>query len=541
MKSLLEHLADAESARERGAHAEGLAAAEAAWALAAGGEEAAPKLRAGLLLAHFRYRTGGLAASVTVAHAVLPLLRAAQHGPEDQRALIDLLRMATLSAIDSGRFEAALGFAQEALNTAQQLGEPGRISMATNALGALFERTGDPWQSERLMLDALALARTLPEPHPKFIALNNLAAVLISKYYLLRDAQPGSQAQDALNAALPHAEEATAMARASNEAFHLVFALGNLGEVLVNLGRADEAEGALNEARALALNQGFITSPWRIDVSLADLHLLRGQPQAAWDLLERLRAEMDASEPGDQRVTRMRLHHGLWRAAVALERTADALTHLHAYMLLERQRVVSQLQAQSSLFVTKLEAEQARHEARRATDRARALEDVVRRDPLTGLANRRALDERWPVLVAEAEAEAAHTPLTVAMLDLDHFKQVNDRFGHLIGDQVLMAVAALLRKHTRASDLPVRLGGEEFMLVLVETDLARAHEVCARLLQQVAQHRWGELSPGLSVTLSIGLATAVAAAPAATVMARADAALYRAKAAGRNQLVVDEQ
>jgi diguanylate cyclase (GGDEF)-like protein len=141
--------------------------------------------------------------------------------------------------------------------------------------------------------------------------------------------------------------------------------------------------------------------------------------------------------------------------------------------------------------------------------------------------------ERLPRLLAEAEA--ARSPLALAMLDLDHFKQINDRFGHLVGDQVLVTVAQMLRERLRGTDLLARTGGEEFLAVLPDATPARAREVCERIRAHMEAHDWSGIAPGLKVTVSIGLASSPPCEEA-VLMARADAALYRAKAGGRNRI-----
>jgi len=233
-------------------------------------------------------------------------------------------------------------------------------------------------------------------------------------------------------------------------------------------------------------------------------------------------------------VTRLRLHHALWRAESALQRPAAALSHLEQYLKLERQRAVTQLQSQSRLFVTRLEAEQARLEARRQGERADTLEVDVRHDPLTGLGNRREVAHRWPEMLRHAQA--SDSPLSVAMVDLDMFKQVNDRHGHALGDRVLVALAQLLRAATRSADLVARVGGEEFLLLLPDTPPQRALEVCERLRQRVASYAWSNLAQDLTVTLSIGVAS-TPPLDAAALTRRADEALFRAKAQGRDRVV----
>ena len=519
-------LARAEAAQNDVDLAAGLALARRAWALAADAE-APLRRRAGLLLSHFLYRSGAVGPVVEQALEILPLLRAS--GPTTE--LIDLLRKVALCGADASRFEVALASAQEALRLAVEIGDAARVSLSTNALGCIFERSGDPWQGERLLLEALAQGRGLADTYPAFVALNNLGAVLIGKFYLLRDAAPLDEAREPLQSALPHAREAVELARSRGEAFFLVCALGNLGEILVHLGQAGPAQAALDEAAALARAGGFAAQVWRIGCSVGELQLLHGQAQAAWDTLSDVLA---ACGDGQQPATQLRLHHALSQAAQALGRSDDALAHLRQHLRLERQRAVTQLQAQSELFVTRVEAERMRREAERHHARARALEADMRRDELTGLGNRREMEERWPQLLAQVRASGG--PLAVAMLDLDEFKLVNDRHGHAVGDRVLAELAGLLRQHTRSGDLVVRLGGEEFLLVLPETGPERALEVCERLRQRVQGHDWERLSPGLRVTLSGGV-TSAPPYDAATLSLRADNALYRAKAAGRNCIV----
>ncbi len=516
----------AQDALARAQLTEGLALADRAWS-ATRPDDGPRRLRAGQVLMQLRYRTGALISMLDLAPEVLQLLRAS--GPT--QALVDTLRMVSVCAADTHRFELSLGSAQEALRLALDLDDRARISLATNALACFFERSGDPWQAERLMLEAVAQARSQPAQHPVFVALNNLGAALIGKFFLLRDTLPVDEAREPLRTARPYVQESVQLARAMGDVFPQVFCLGNLAEILVHLGDTEAAEPLLAEALGLALPHGFEAQVWRLRCTQGELLLSHGQAREA---LDRLAAVLEASSRSDQPITRMRLHHASWRAAAALGQDSLALQHLQNYLQLERQRSVRQLRAQSDLFVTRMEAEQARLEAQRQHARARALEADVRRDQLTGLGNRREAEARWPELLEAARA--AQAPLSVAMLDLDHFKQVNDRHGHAVGDQVLVALAGLLRAHTRATDLAARLGGEEFLLVLRDTDARAAVEVCERLRSCVQGHDWASLAPGLAVTVSIGL-TSAPPYEAQTLSLRADAALYRAKASGRNCLI----
>lgn len=163
------------------------------------------------------------------------------------------------------------------------------------------------------------------------------------------------------------------------------------------------------------------------------------------------------------------------------------------------------------------------------------LEALAQTDPLTQLVNRRALTIR---LVTEMErVRRYNAPLAMLLLDLDHFKLVNDTYGHLAGDDVLIGVATLLQRAVRSVDLAARYGGEEFVLVLPETGNQGAIAFAERIRDKVASNRY-VISSGqeIHITASIGVATypSPGLATVEDLFRAADAALYRAKGSGRN-------
>ena len=163
-------------------------------------------------------------------------------------------------------------------------------------------------------------------------------------------------------------------------------------------------------------------------------------------------------------------------------------------------------------------------------------EGLVRRtmeDPLTGLGNRRAFDQR---LVHECDSLTPQTTIAMVIIDVDHFKRVNDRFGHTCGDAVLCRVGAILRSALRPDDLALRLGGDEFCAVLTGASPQVVQDRADRIGTLVGLEDWESLAPGLAVTVSVGAASAAGAAAVADLYPRADAALYAAKAAGTGLL-----
>jgi diguanylate cyclase len=169
-------------------------------------------------------------------------------------------------------------------------------------------------------------------------------------------------------------------------------------------------------------------------------------------------------------------------------------------------------------------------------------EERARTDILTGLANRRALDEF--LRKAQAQAAAQGTPLSVLMLDIDHFKSFNDNFGHGVGDQVLRLIANVLREKVRAEDLAFRYGGEELFAVLPDAGLATCAEVAERVRRAmnectITRRSTGEVLP--SITVSIGVAQYRAGETLADLIERCDRALYLAKSGGRNRVVTERE
>ena len=176
------------------------------------------------------------------------------------------------------------------------------------------------------------------------------------------------------------------------------------------------------------------------------------------------------------------------------------------------------------------ELAEQRRALRVANRRLRWLSSI---DALTGVLNRRALDRRLEEEVSRARRE--DRPLSVAMIDIDRFKAVNDAHGHAVGDRVLRIIARRLQRGARATDVLGRYGGEEFLLLLPSSDRDEAFALCERLRGRIS----GRPIAGNALTASFGIATVTPpiAGRSAQLVERADAAMYRAKAAGRDRVV----
>jgi diguanylate cyclase (GGDEF)-like protein len=164
------------------------------------------------------------------------------------------------------------------------------------------------------------------------------------------------------------------------------------------------------------------------------------------------------------------------------------------------------------------------------------LSKIAITDGLTELYNRRHFDE---ILSKEIKryARKKYSSLTLMMADIDHFKRLNDKHGHLVGDEVLREVATLLREGVRATDMIARYGGEEFAIVLPDTPLDGAEHTAEKIRMKVAEKEFPGQNGPVHITISIGV-TAFTTGSAEDFVRAADSALYEAKRGGRNRVVV---
>lgn len=165
------------------------------------------------------------------------------------------------------------------------------------------------------------------------------------------------------------------------------------------------------------------------------------------------------------------------------------------------------------------------------------IEDMASLDKLTGLFNRQAFAILMDKLQADHQREPR--PLSVLMVDVDHFKSINDRYGHAVGDQVLARVSELLRTGLRKSDIAVRWGGEEFLLVLRNCDLTEARQIADKLRRLIEQEAFELAGQRVSLTISVGVSQLDRGELSEQAIHRADVALYRAKNSGRNRIEVE--
>lgn len=316
-------------------------------------------------------------------------------------------------------------------------------------------------------------------------------------------------------------------------------AADTVGRVLLVAGRLDEAEAVVREGHQLLAERGPVqaATPAELALTLAEILLGQGRPDDAEDQLDR--CFLICLERGLHRVRveALRVRAEILAARGLYEDAFHAHEAFHAeWVALRSSQQEAAARTRQALFETA--------EARRAAQR---FWEQARTDPLTDVYNRRFVDEELPRHLAQAAARGQQ--LVAAIVDADHFKQVNDRFSHEIGDRVLVRVAALLTDVVRAGSgadggppgFAARLGGEEFLLVLVTDDVPGALAAVDGLRADVEGAPWAELAPGLRVTVSVGATLARPGDRQSSLLSRADRNLYRAKASGRNRTVADDR
>ena len=168
-------------------------------------------------------------------------------------------------------------------------------------------------------------------------------------------------------------------------------------------------------------------------------------------------------------------------------------------------------------------------------DKSEAFERQAREDSLTGLQNRRSLDER--LSQAFDLAVRAHQPLSFALLDIDHFKRINDEYSHAAGDEALRAVARVLQETLDGDAMLARWGGEEFAVLFPITSLEQARTRCARARAAIEAMPCDAFAPGWKMTLSGGVCDRTGLSHHEKLVSRADQLLYEAKRAGRNRII----
>lgn len=440
---------------------------------------------------------------------------------------------------------AAIEMIEDARSGFQTLGDFEALSRSLNNLGVIWIRRNDLVGAERVLNEALLLADRINVPVER-------ARVRINYGHLcgmLGEYERGKQMLTTafeLLVVLGHPAQTAALLNLAR----LALAQGRTDEATTTLDRAHKLIGAGNRLGRIegCLVRGQIASrEARHDVAMhffnegiamaAETGALREEKEL-WEALSNARAAAsdfqqayEATQRGLALDDRLRRERALLQAATTVERRAAERAQHEADIA--RANEVALRETLSRLERTQSDLERAN------SDKDTLLAELhrqTREDPLTRLLNRRALNTELERECTRAERYSR--PLALALLDIDNFKQINDTRSHAVGDAVLVTVAQCLRDARRHSDVVARLGGEEMVVLFPETAAEQALAACEALREQLSAINWLAMDAPGAVTASFGVAVFRAGDNAATMLARADAAMYSAKRAGKDRVTL---
>jgi diguanylate cyclase (GGDEF)-like protein len=496
--------------------------------------------RARAAASHSLYRRNRLADAAQLAATALELARPSGDAQACAEALVAWARIEWAA----GNLDDALRHLEEAALMA--LPDARLQCHLDNLLGLVHADLGQRATSEAFHRSALDAARRSGSADLQMIALTNLAGRLLAR---------GESATDPAEAAAAWHEidvrvaEADALAARSGLAVALPHILVAHAASLMTRGEDAAAQAVFERQRQIVDGHPDRSSLPHAAPYRARLFQRRGDPDAARQALA------DGLEEARKLGAKAR-EASLALAASALEESLGdfraALAHHKHFAALREECALESAHRKATALALRMQTARALREAADERQRAQqlaesndalrlqadALSRVAYRDALTGLANRRELERRLPLL--QQAARERGQPLCLVLLDVDHFKQVNDRCSHAIGDRVLQTLGQLLLQQFREDDLCARYGGEEFVIALPGANLAIGQRVCERLRQRVEGHDWSRLHPQLRVTVSQGVADLFPDDTWTAALARADARLYAAKRLGRNRVVAQE-
>lgn len=433
-----------------------------------------------------------------------------------------------LSVALAGDLELALRYAEQGLDDARRQGDPLEICIRMNGKGAVLAVSGQRPQAAVVYAEALSQLPQTPAALPtRLLLLNNQAYSLVLLARAQRD--DAVQREALAHRALQHAELARELLGAQlAQDWRGAWTLSNIGAALTLLGQPAQAEQAFAQA------WGAARGHQRVALGLAASHvrllLEAGRLDEARQLLEPVLGS-DSEQPLDPIVddlleSRMTLEIRAGQADAALHWAAQRFERMERRHRLQIETVRRLL----GLF-QRIEQEQ-RAEREQAEQQLRFWQDEALHDPLCRTLNRRGLKVATQAVLRPEQAVA------VLLLDLDHFKSINDRFGHAVGDSVLYEAARCMQRAIREGDLLARMGGEEFCVLLPGCGLGPAQRIADKLRRRVAEADWAAIDPALQVSVSGGLAVGMGGGVETldALLVQADRQLYLAKAGGRNRI-----
>lgn len=398
----------------------------------------------------------------------------------------------------TGAYEEALRAYRESYQIRVQLSNLDDQAASHNNIGKVLTQLGRLDEALSELEQARHIWSSNDNERGLGMALNNLGAVYA--------------AQEKHKLAQEHFEASLKIKDRLNDNNGMSETLIHFGRLLLRLGKHQYAQQVLQRAADKAAQIGAKRLHYEAQLVLAETYEQTGHYRLALEHYKRhhqLEREV-FNEESDQRLKNLQVSYQLERAEQEKE--------------IHRLKHVQLAEAYQSLQELHTQLEQQR----------RLLERQSTEDPLTGLFNRRYLDSRLGEAFRRSQ-RYAH-PLSVALMDLDFFKRINDKLSHAVGDEVLKTVARILQDNTRETDIVSRYGGEEFAVVFIDTPLEQAVQAGEKIRRTIENHPWHEIHPDLKVTVSIGFSDDLTLENHEHLLNAADTKLYEAKQAGKNRV-----
>jgi diguanylate cyclase (GGDEF)-like protein len=436
--------------------------------------------------------------------------------------------------------EQALDEVLAALELATSTGDEDARAFALDVTGMVYWLIQQPTKAVGFFEDAIRLATQTGDDVQLGRFLINLGGVQAEIGLHAQNRGDAAEFNAMTRLAIETASQGLAISRRVGDLWSLRIALCNMAEHCCRLGEYAAAQIHLAEHDLLP---GPLDNRAAVHYQFTQGIVLAGLGRFD-DAIARFQDSLAAEQDGDieQTVTSM-LH--ISKAYESAGRFAEALLSYKKYHALQMKMAEQEVQRRARYVALRFENEKLRALAATEQHRARNLEtenlDLVREtdrlsravleDTLTALSNRRHLELALSEMLVSGERYA------IAMLDVDHFKQINDTFCHSTGDGVLREIGRLIRQCCREQDLPVRYGGEEFAVLMRGTEQGDARKICDRMKAAIEHHDWRNLLEDVGVTVSIGAASWSEACTPEDTLSLADQRMYRAKAEGRNRVV----
>ena len=479
---------------------------------------------------------------------LLPRLRESA----DEATRADLLYRMSQGFMELGLHHDALVHAMEAVDAAQGRGAEQMLCRAACALGSAQRELGWYNEATRTLLDTLRLARTLEVRDQMRDVLMGLSPLALHSSQALAHSGDAAGAQAATEQARSYAEQALEMVRHPGPPPVTGSVLCRLGACLTACGLIEAARAVLGDAHSQAIRHGDALLKLQADAGLAEALWASGACNDALPLAQQLLESATTLRDDDVRLRALQL---LYKLHKALGDPAGALDHLEQSQALQHTRLVSLRSLQARLSTRRLASERVKEGGTRRTPTAAARDPWLAtstmamldggrpgselaaiQDPITGLGNRRHVERELPRLLALSERRKSG--ISIALVEIDHLRTINERFGRPVRDAVLKVLAELLQTHTRSADLIGRTGPDEFVLVMCDATSEGARDACERLRVAVQDHRWEAIAASLGVTVSVGLCDQRGKLNAGQLLARADRALYFARSKGGNRTML---